>query len=666
MSSFTNDIVFYFFISIAVGLVYSIIAYSKKNSPWSKTANYILALVRFITVSGLTFLLFSPKISRTTVHEEKPLHIFLEDNSNSIPLALDSTELAKAHKQLKQFKTTIDGDVVTEKLIEETNNTPTTHSPISQRLLQIKEKYQGQNLQNIFLVSDGINNTGSPIDQQFLGLPVHTIALGKQITQRDAYIKKVNYNRSVYLGNDFLIKADLTANGYEGQQVTIELKHKNTIIDSKIEKVVNNSVSYSKLLHAEEKGKQQYNLHIKPLKDELTLKNNKKIFFVNVVSDQKKILIYAQSPHPNIKMLRNIIDKDERYTSIVKFSYDNLSSKEINANLYIYCGSPTIPTILAKASKNKGTIHLPLGSNKKLDIGWLSYQPKNAKPDNIQPLFNAKFSSFLLQNNDFNSLSTVQPLSVPFGEITLHKGNTLLYQKIGTLETQKPLICIQDITLPHHAFVLGEGWWRMKLHENNNDTKALEELFFKLMDFCTSTKNEEGLHFSFDKNTYYDIESPQAQAYFTTKSGERKHNLPLSLQLVNKETNKVSSYSFILFADRLQYNLNTLPKGSYKYTATVSPEGKAFSKTGTIVIEENHLESTNLNLNETGLRQLATNNKGQFAFCDSLSTLNIEKGKTRLSESIAYEDVVNYKWIFALLLLLLFGEWIIRKLKGSY
>lgn len=666
MSSITNDIVFYFFISIAIGLAYSLIAYSKKNSSWSVITNYTLAFVRFICVSGLTFLLFAPKISSTTIHEENPLYVFIEDNSNSIQLALDSNELAQANQKLNTFKNTLQGEVITEKLLDTKDNSPASYSPISKALLRIKEKYQNRNLQHIFLVSDGINNIGSPIDQQFLGIPIHTIGLGKQISQQDAFINKINYNRSVYLGNDFLIKASITANGYEGQQVVLELKHKNTVIDSKTERITNNSVSYSHLLHAQEKGKQQYSLHIKPLKDELTLSNNQKTFFINIVSDQKKVLIYAQSPHPAIKMLRNIIDKDERYLSTVKYTYDKLTPKDINANLYIYCGAPTIPNELKKGSKNKGSIHLPLNNNKAFNLGWLSYQPKNARPDEVSPLFNAKFSSFLIQDNNYNSFLNAPPLTVPFGEVTLHKGTPLLHQKIGSLATKKPLICVQDITLPHHAFVLGEGWWRLKIYENKNDTKALEELFFKLMDFCTSTKNEEGLYFSFNKSIFYDIETPQVQAYFTAKSGERKHNLPLSLQLTNSSTKKQYNYSFVLFADRLQYKLSTLPIGTYTYTASAVSEGKAFTKTGRITVEKNNLESTNLNLNETGLRQLALNNKGQFVFPDALSTLDIKKGNIRLSESITYKDVINYKWIFALLFLLLSAEWIVRKLKGSY
>ncbi len=667
MTSLSNDLILYFLFAVATGLLFSLIVYgNKKNHPWPVTTTFLLGFLRFICVFGITFLLFTPKFSRTTIHEEKPINIFLEDNSNSIRLAMDSIELSKAIIAIDSVKKTITGKVITEKLVETTNNNLAAQSPISSSLSRVKDKYQGQNINSITLVTDGINNIGRPINQQFIGLPVHTIALGKKITQKDIFVKKIKCNRSVFLGNDFLVKADITANGYEGQLVTLILKNKNNIVESKVIKIVNNSVSYTKLLHAQKKGRQNYTLSVKPMKDEITTVNNDKTFTVNIVAEQKKVLIYAQSPHPSIKMLHNIINKDERYNCVVKFSYDKLKKKECEANLYVLCGSPKIPSQLAESSKNLGIIYFPLGSNKKIDLDWFTYLPKSTKPDEVRPRFNAKFSSFIVEKNNFSIFSNTQPLEIPFGEVYLNKGTPLLLQTIESLNTQKPLIAVQDVTLPHQAVILGEGWWRMKLHENNNESQVLEELFFKLMDFCTSTKNEEGLHFNFEKNHYYDIESPKTHAYFTTKSGERKHNLPLTLQLNDLNRNKKYDYSFILFSDRIEYKLNTLPKGQYSYVAKASADGKTFTKKGFITIKENNLESINLNINEVGLRQLAINNGGQFAFYDSLSTFVIESGKTRLSESISYKDVIDYKWIFALLLLLIFSEWIVRKIKGSY
>jgi hypothetical protein len=71
------------------------------------------------------------------------------------------------------------------------------------------------------------------------------------------------------------------------------------------------------------------------------------------------------------------------------------------------------------------------------------------------------------------------------------------------------------------------------------------------------------------------------------------------------------------------------------------------------------------------LNQFATENNGEMVYPQNMNAL-VEKIKAKKEiVSISYEnkqlkDLINYKWILALLLLLLSLEWLLRKRSGTY
>ena len=45
----------------------------------------------------------------------------------------------------------------------------------------------------------------------------------------------------------------------------------------------------------------------------ITTRNNRSSVFIEVVEGKKKILVIASSPHPDIKALREVVDKNPNY-----------------------------------------------------------------------------------------------------------------------------------------------------------------------------------------------------------------------------------------------------------------------------------------------------------------------------------------------------------------
>jgi hypothetical protein len=77
-------------------------------------------------------------------------------------------------------------------------------------------------------------------------------------------------------------------------------------------------------------------------------------------------------------------------------------------------------------------------------------------------------------------------LQVPFGAYeTTFGANVLFQQKVGVVRTGYPLIVFQQQGERHFATICGEGLWRWRLadHQQNSTTSHFDRLVHKLVQF---------------------------------------------------------------------------------------------------------------------------------------------------------------------------------------
>ncbi len=68
---------------------------------------------------------------------------------------------------------------------------------------------------------------------------------------------------------------------------------------------------------ANEQGIQKLDIQLDVKEGEYNTQNNRTSVFVEVVEGKKKILVVASSPHPDIKALREVIEKNSNYEFIL-------------------------------------------------------------------------------------------------------------------------------------------------------------------------------------------------------------------------------------------------------------------------------------------------------------------------------------------------------------
>ncbi|MFN3316711.1 MAG: VWA domain-containing protein, partial [Raineya sp.] len=343
---------------------------------------------------------------------------------------------------------------------------------LGKMLTDIENDYENRNLDKVVLISDGIHNQG--VSPEFLQLkfPVYSVGIGDTTPRKDLAVQAVFFNKIAYLGNKFPIVAEIKNNGFEERLVNVSLLQNGTNIASQSVRLRKEDISeVDFLVQAKAKGMQRYTIAVEVLEGEWTAQNNARDAIVEVIDGKEKILLLATSPHPDIKALRSIIEKNENYSLEVVVAGIN-QIQEDKYDLIIAYQVPdvsgAINTVLENFKKKDIPIFYILGANSDLNKftelnPLLNLRGRSGDIDEIFPQLNPTFVKFNLDAEKLRILSKMPPLQVPYGDYTLKSnGEILLFQNVGRLQTKKPLLALLMGKQNKSAVLAGEGIWKWR------------------------------------------------------------------------------------------------------------------------------------------------------------------------------------------------------------
>jgi hypothetical protein len=686
---------YYSIFAIATAIVYAWLLYRKNpHAPWNKTVNYILAGLRFTLVFLLCFLLLNPFIKQIANEYEKPLLVFAIDNSQSLPLTTDSSKLkqilaslANTSKQLENngFEIAVQTFDSEAKNLQAINFNYAT-SPLSEILQNISQTYENRTVNSIVLLSDGMYNQGTSPNYASYRLPIHTIGIGDSIAQKDINLKAVFHNALAYLGNKFPIEAEIYQTGFAGKTVEVALKQNGNIIERKNCTFSQNSdfQRITFIVEAKNKGMQHYTIEVEPNTEEFTTKNNIRHAYIDIIDGKQKILLIAAAPHPDIKAIRSAIDKKELYqldvfipnispegTYKANEKYDlvifhNIPNKNNFGNQYFeeYTKKGVPIWYLIGTETNLATL------NKQLD--FLKINSRGTQFDKVMPWFNPNFTKFTFEDSKKKLLAKYPPVTVFFASYQVaSSAQVLLYQRVGNIETQNPLLLVNDNMGNKTAVLTGEGIWQWRITENaqQDSQEAFDELITKTIQYLaskddkrkfrvvpTSTEDNNNGSVTFETETYND-------------SYENIFGQKIDLTLTN-EKGINTSYSYVHTDANFTYKINGLPQGVYSFKASTTLNNKAETSKGEFTIKEQATEAISTVADFALLRQLAKQSGGMSVHANSMETLQnyllAQKPIQTIHSSETMQEVIHLKWIFFLLIGLVSTEWFIRKFKGAY
>jgi len=245
----------------------------------------------------------------------------------------------------------------------------------------------------------------------------------------------------------------------------------------------------------------------------------------------------------------------------------------------------------------------------------------------------------------------------------------LCFQSVGGIKTEYPLwLFTANEAGKRRAYVFGEGIWRWKMseYEQKNSNELFDELVTKTVQYLASKKDISRFRV-FSKSSFYENESIEWSAEFYNLSYELINDPPVSVEVLN-ESGKKYELEMNREGDKYFLNMGKLPPGQYSFNAKVSHKGKEFGKSGEFSVKKLDLEYKNGRADFNLLNDMATKNGGQFfninQFDDLVEALKKQKAVKRSYEEVEVKDLIHQKWLFALLVLLIGVEWLVRKREG--
>ncbi|GAB2643481.1 hypothetical protein GCM10027035_42030 [Emticicia sediminis] len=678
---------------LLAGGIYAFVLYQNKKS-FSPLQNRILAIIRGILVSLLAFLLINPLLRNNKSTIEKPTVVLAVDNSSSMTHG-GQAKLEALKKNLQQLKESIEAkgaSVEIQSLDEEADNQNISdikfikkRSDLSQMLANIKSSYEGRNLTDVILVSDGIANEGISPTYGKYNFNIYAVGLGDTTQKRDVKLNAIYANRIAYLSNKFPIQAEVSSYGFQGKSTTVLLKQAGNIIDKQI-------VSFDKqddlkqitfYVTAQQKGMQRFTVEVVPLNAEFSTKNNAKDAYIDIVDGKEKVLLVALAPHPDVKALKSIIEKNDLYELTIKIiQSDDLSqigSQPFDVLILhqlpdIYgMGGNVVSRLLAQG---KPTLFV-LGNQTNITSfngmqQTLSIAAQAGKADKVTAKFNNNFNLFNLDGDKLNLLERLPPILAPFGDYKPTAGSEIiLYQRVGSLTTPKPLLIANTTSARKSAVLAGEGLWLWRLEEFSLTDKQeiIDEVVMKTLQLISVKDDKRKLRvypispdFSIDEKVIFENE-----AY--NDIYEKIYNQDIKLDITD-EKGKIRSFSYTTTKDNSRFEITGLPEGVYRYKASTQVLGKGEVVDGQFIVRNTDLESLNTTADFNMLRTLATQNNGKFFVASQLEKLkdflSSNKAPDKVTSVEEMNEFINLKWVFFVLLLLATVEWGIRKYLGSY
>lgn len=679
---------------LLVGAGYSaLLYYSRKKQPiWSPAVNRSMALVRFLLVSLLCFLLLAPFIKQVNRTTEKPAVVIAVDNSSSLAQGTDSAALNKLIGDIRKVASRLQeqGYQVDYSLIgnsgQQLNEIRFNHpsSDLNGMLKQIQTNYEGRNLTATVLVSDGIYNSGVSPAYQNYSYPVYVLAAGDTVPKQDINLRTLYYNQIAYQGNQFPLLAEVLNTGYAGEKITVTVSQNQRIIQEKVFRPEANRdfTELEFLLDASESGLQHYVVNVKAMDGELTLQNNVSHAYIEVVEGRENVLIVAKAPHPDIKAIKNALERNDNYEVELEIpGLVNISNRGVKYDLVIFHQMPTTRndlSLVQQQMEDASSVWFILSEKTDLRAfnnlnNLVQIAQRGNETDRVGASPNEQFSLFKLEPEIISKFNEYLPISVPYGNINpLNETNTVFYQKVGNVKTSKPLLLIGNAAEKKIGVLLGSGVWRWRLQEFSayQNTEAFDEIVSKMVQFLSSREDKRKFKVYPVKNEFENTEPVIFETEAYNEIFEEIYGLNINLT-IRDENNKVKQYNFVTSENNTQFRISNLPEGVYGYKAVADlPNGQSGTSEGEFTITNIEIESIDLTARHDEMRTVAQNTGGKFftvsqteTLIDSLTSRN-DKGVIYANE--AYMPIINVKWLFFLILLLVSLEWLARKYYGGY
>jgi hypothetical protein len=676
----------------SAGVVLLLYFKNRDNGELTKNQVRILTVLRFLSVFLIAFLLLSPFIKNLKKIVQNPIIITAWDNSASMVSVPGSTQVRSDINKIEQQISNELGNsynIINYSFGESTrqNSEPDfseKNSNYSELISSINNNHFNENIGAVIIAGDGIYNRGkNPVNlADEINYPVYTIGLGDTLEVTDARIENIRVNRTAFPGNRFPVEIETFFSKLSDTPLRLTIYNGETEVEGTVITPANNDyfVTHEFILDAGSPGLKHFSARIEYAENERNTSNNRAEFVIHVLENKQKILILSDGPHPDIGAIKNTLGLQQTYEVSV-FTEEPYPANLEDFNLIILNQLPTsaksAATIIEKAEQNRLPILFIVGNKTFLPqlnaLGQgTKITPLAGSGEEVQAMVNPGYRIFTLSEELNEMVRRFPPLSAPFADYELDpEFSILFYQKIKNIETVKPLIATGNMNGRKTGFIFGEGMWRWRLYNYyfEQSHAQFNELVNQLVQYLALRENEDNFILDFQP-VYAETEEVILRAEVYNESYEKITSEEVKIKITNKDGEELD-FTFDEQSDNYFLNAGHLPKGDYTFNAEVTVGNETFTETGSFTVIEVNIENTLSKANHQVLYQLAGLSGGKF-YQPGQTTQMIDdiKNNQKLKPSVYFQEMVNellnLRWLFAVILLLLSVEWFLRKYWGIY
>ena len=652
----------------------------------------MLTILRFGAVFTVAFLLLSPFIKSLKKIVQNPVIITAWDNSASIVSIPDSTQAKNTIREMqeqisatlgKTYRVVSYGFGENTRLINGTDFQD-KNSNYSELISSITNNHFNENIGAVIIAGDGIYNRGkNPVNLlDEIHFPVYTVGLGDTLEVTDARIQNIRANRTAFSGNRFPVEVEIHFSKLKNTPLRLTLHDGETQVEETVITPPNDDYVLTQqfILDAGSPGLKHFSARIEHAENERNTDNNRDEFVIDVLENKQKILILSDGPHPDIGAIKNTLDLQQTYEVSV-FTEEPYPANLNEFNLIILNQLPTSAksavTIIEKAEENRLPLLFIVGNKTFLpQLNALKQGaeiiPLAGSGEEVQANINPGYRIFTLSEEFSEMVQRFPPLIAPFADYeTEPEFTTLLYQKIKNIETAKPLIATGNINGRKTGYIFGEGIWRWRLYNYyfQQNQGSFNELVNQLVQYLALRENEDNFILDFQP-VYAETEEVIFRAEVYNEAYKKITSEEVKIKMSN-QTGEEFDFTFDEQGENYFLNAGHLPTGDYSFNAEVTVGNETFTETGNFTVTVVNIENTLSRANHQVLYQLAGLSGGKFYLPEQTGRMlnDIQNGQ-KLKPTVYFQEMINellnLRWLFVVVLVLLSVEWFLRKYWGIY
>jgi len=635
---------------------------------WQKI---LLISLRSFSIIILLLLLLNPILYFFQSKTQKPSVIILNDISESMQQVgkeqlksvifdnlRDEIESAVESEDYKivnfDFANGIDG------------NTNSTN--LSKTFQQVFKKKDSEDIEAIFLLSDGWFNDDELEIIENQNIPVYTVDPHFQSDDYDIKISSINHNKTVYRNEITPIEVNINSNNYNGE-AKIELLSENKLIK---EKEINfNGKDFQKITFNtsfSNTGFTPINLKITTDSLEVNTDNNIINSAIQVKRDRSTILLISDNMNWDSKFINSTVSQDQHWQSKFLLKKRRLTNAGKNTVLKTEMNGVNVLTLINNSRLNFSKDEVKIINRFVRNGGGLFIVGKPIKElKDISPATSSSInrtfkSTFTLtkQSEQFNTFSSIGKKDLEnIPPVSFYYVNSKVEAKVLAQfdnDEKSPAVLFNNIgngKILHFAFI---DLWKWQLW---NSGDSYNNLMHNVFSWLGQTSSER-FYASLDKNSFYRGEDINIELHTFDETLSPITEMNAEISVTNSE-NQIVHQNFMLKENNKHYiKISDLQSGKYKFIIT---DKISISQTeGEFVISQNSPESRDTGINLSLLSYISNKTNGKVI--DKADDIDIPKVEKEIIQ-IRSEIPIYKKWYIITIFLIAFcTELFLRKRWG--